>query len=160
MCFIAPNLLLANNWVESRFHQWAPISLESGGDDGFTLLKPNQTKITFQNKLNLLKSLNNQVYLNGSGVALGDVNGDGLCDIYLCGLDEPNELYINNGDWTFRETAKSYGIDCPDMDATGACLADLDGDGDLDLVVNGVHSKTQFFRYFARFLTSYTPVRN
>lgn len=145
-CIVAPSLSLANNWVESKFHQWASISLESGGEDGYTLLKPKQTKITFQNKLDLSKSLNNQVYLNGSGVALGDVDGDGLCDIYLCGLDEPNELYINNGDWTFREAAKSYGIDCPELDTTGACLADLDGDGDLDLVVNGVHSKTQFFR--------------
>jgi len=82
------------------------------------------TGIRFSNQLDVEKSLQNQVYLNGSGVALGDVDGDGRCDIYLCGLDNPNHLYLNRGDWKFEEVAGQYGIDCTGKDSTGAALAD------------------------------------
>ncbi|MDP6794208.1 MAG: FG-GAP-like repeat-containing protein [Verrucomicrobiota bacterium] len=101
--------------------------------------------------------MQNQVYLNGSGVALGDVNGDGRCDIYMCGLDSPNHLYLNRGDWKFEEVAGSYGIDCAGNDSTGAALVDLDGDDDPDLIVNTIHSGTLVFRNDR---DGFTPVRD
>ena len=136
----------ATQWVEERDHKWHSLEVATGSGSGFTLLDPEQTGIHFRNKLGAEKSLQNQVYLNGSGVALGDINGDGLCDIYLCSLDGPNHLYLNRGNWKFEEAAKSYGVDCDGKDSTGTSLADLDGDGDLDLIVNTIHSGTLLFR--------------
>ena len=136
----------ATQWVEEGDHQWRSLEVSTGSGSGFTLLNPDLTGIHFRNDLGAEKSLQNQVYLNGSGVALGDVNGDGLCDIYLCSLEGLNHLYLNKGNWKFEEAAKSYGVDCANKDSTGAALSDLDGDGDLDLIVNTIHSGTLLFR--------------
>lgn len=74
-----------------------------------------------------------------TGVSFADVNGDGLVDIYVCksGNDEGsmthNELYINNGDLTFTEKAKEYGIDESTGNSTEGVFFDYDKDGDLDL---------------------------
>ncbi len=138
--------LPAASWTEQVNHKWRPLDVSSGTKTGFTLLAPNQSGVQFRNELDKEKSLQNQVYLNGSGVALGDVDGDGRCDIYLCGLDNPNQLYLNKGNWKFEEAANDYGADCTGKDSTGAVFADLDSDGDLDLIVNTVHSGTLLFR--------------
>ena len=127
-------------------HRWEKFADAGNLSSGFTRLSGDSTGLFFENSLDATKSLLNQVYLNGSGVALGDVDGDGLCDIYLCGLDSSNQLYLNQGNWDFREVAKKYGVDCPDSDSNGACLVDLDGDGDLDLIVNSVHGVTRLYR--------------
>ena len=145
LCMIAQTLPSVT-WVEQANHKWRPLDVSSGTKTGFTLLAPEQTGIQFSNQLDVEKSLGNQVYLNGSGVALGDVDGDGRCDIYLCGLDNPNQLYLNKGNWKFEEAASAYGVDCTGKDATGAVFADLDSDGDLDLIVNTVHSGTLLFK--------------
>jgi len=133
-------------WVEESDHKWRSLEIQMVSRPGFTPLGPEQTGIHFRNNLSTEKSLQNQVYLNGSGVALGDVNGDKLCDVYLCSLDGPNHLYLNRGNWKFEEAGKSYGVDCAGKDSTGTSLADLDGDGDLDLIVNTIHSGTLLFR--------------
>ena len=138
--------LLAANWVEESNHKWRSLEVAPSGRPGFKRLAPSSTGVRFSNQLDLEKSLQNQVYLNGSGVALGDVNGDGRCDIYLCGLDNPNHLYLNQGDWKFKEAARAYGVECDGKDSTGAAFADLNGDGDPDLIVNTLHSGTLIFR--------------
>jgi hypothetical protein len=73
-----------------------------------------------------------------NGVSFADVNGDGLLDIYICksGNEEvthQNELYINNGNLTFTEEAREYGIDEPLGNSTVGVFFDYDKDGDLDL---------------------------
>ena len=74
-----------------------------------------------------------------NGVSFADVNGDGMLDIYVCksgneeGVPKHNELYINNGDLTFTEKAKEYGIDEPYGNSTEGVFFDYDKDGDLDL---------------------------
>lgn len=76
-----------------------------------------------------------------TGVTMADVNADGLLDIYVCmsGMfpdpsTRENLLYINNGDGTFSERAKEFGINC-NGHSTMAYFADLDNDSDLDLYV-------------------------
>jgi len=69
------------------------------------------------------------------GIAVGDVNGDGLDDLYACdtgGL--PNRLYLQNSDGTATEATAAAGVDFLE-DSLGALLLDLDNDGDQDLVV-------------------------
>src|SRR5207248_3417667 len=91
------------------------------------------------------KAAENQIRLNGSGVALGDVDRDGLCDIYLCRLEGANALYRNLGGWKFEDITAGAGVACADQYSTGAVFADVDGDGDLDLLVNGLGRGTRLF---------------
>jgi hypothetical protein len=112
---------------------------------GFTLTQSAETGIQFTNFLAEDRHIQNQILLNGSGVAAGDVDGDGWCDLYFCGLDGPNVLYKNLGDWKFQEVTATAGVACAGLDATGATFADLDGDGDLDLIVNSVGAGTHVF---------------
>src|SRR5689334_202155 len=65
------------------------------GRDGFTAMTSEVTGIAFSNLLADASAAANQVLQNGSGVALGDIDGDGSCDIYLCRLEGPNVLYRN-----------------------------------------------------------------
>src|SRR4029077_13033982 len=72
-----------------------------------------------------------------TGVTMADVNGDGLVDIYVSGVDYlgmhgHNVLYINNGDGTFTDRTKEYGLDYAGF-STQALFFDYDGDGDLDM---------------------------
>ena len=73
------------------------------------------------------------------------MDGDGWCDIYLCGLDTPNSLYRNLGNWRFSDITAAAGVACADQASTGAAFADVDGDGDLDLLVNGLGRGVRLF---------------
>lgn len=79
----------------------------------------------------------------GVGGAIVDINNDGKLDIYICNYDAPNQLYINNGDGTFTESAKQYGLDIVDSSLVPA-FCDYDGDGfvDMYLVTNRLHLPT------------------
>jgi len=116
----------------------------AGGKAGFTLMEPTATGIWFTNTLQGEASATNAVAHNGAGVAIGDVDGDGWQDIYLCNLQGPNRLYRNLGDWHFKEMDPGEAA-CPDQFSTGATFADVDGDGDLDLLVNGIAAGTRLF---------------
>ena len=86
-----------------------------------------------------------------TGAVMGDVNGDGLLDIYVCavvgikGFNGHNELYINNGDKTFTESAAEYGLDF-DTYSSNAAFLDYDGDGDLDIYLlnHAIHTQESF----------------
>jgi hypothetical protein len=121
------------------------LPVPASGKAGFTRLNGEQTGVWFTNRLSEDRSLTNTIVNNGSGVALGDVDDDGLCDLYFCNLEGPNALYRNLGDWKFQEVAQERGVDCPDQLSTGAVLADVDGDGDLDLLVNSIGGGTRLF---------------
>jgi enediyne biosynthesis protein E4 len=133
----APHAMTASNVT--------PLSVSGTGAAGLRLLSPEATGMTFTNALSDDAAAANQIRLNGSGVALGDVDGDGRCDVYLCGLESSNALFLNRGGWTFERAENSPAIACAGQFSSGAALVDLDGDGDLDLLVNGVGTGTRLF---------------
>ncbi|MDX1953101.1 MAG: VCBS repeat-containing protein [Verrucomicrobiota bacterium] len=113
------------------------------GKKGFTLV--TNSGVLFTNVLNLDHSITNSPINNGSGLAFGDVDGDGWCDLYLCGIDSENKLFRNLGDFRFEEITEKAGVAAPGLDATGAVFADIDGDGDVDLLVNSLNRGTTLF---------------
>src|ERR1044071_4669806 len=120
-------------WVEGAAYRSAALSVPASGRAGFQLLPSSITGITFTNCLSDAGAGKNRIFENGSGVALGDIDGDGLCDIYFCAIDGSNVLYKNLGDWKFLDITQSAGIACAGQHSTGAVFADVHGDGKLDL---------------------------
>ena len=104
----------------------------------FTKLSPDDTGIEFRNTLRETEDFNVMKYgyfYNGGGVAVGDVNNDGWPDIYFTGNLVASRLYLNQGDWTFREVAEVAGVAAAGLWNTGVAMADVNGDGWLDLYV-------------------------
>jgi hypothetical protein len=102
----------------------------------FTLLSPDQTGVDFRNSIVEDYKYNIYTYeyiYNGGGVATGDVNGDGLPDLYFSSSFGPNKLYLNLGNLTFKDITHAAGITATDGYKTGVTMADANGDGLLDI---------------------------
>jgi hypothetical protein len=123
-------------WHQEKGFKWAELQVPRDGHPGFTLLPPEQTGITFTNPLNERAIATNRVLADGSGVALGDFDNDGLPDIFLCSLDGHNALYRNLGGMKFEDVTQAAGIDCSNRICRGAVFADINGDGWLDLLIS------------------------
>ncbi len=125
-----------------RYQEALPIG---AGSTGFTRLDPAAIGLVFTNHLAEQSAANNRILENGSGVALGDVDGDGWCDVFLCRIEGENALFRNLGDGRFENITFAAGVGCDGQPSTGAVFADVDGDGDLDLLVNGIGVGTRLF---------------
>lgn len=107
----------------------------------FTLLPASYTGVRFENRLHDSRELNvftYRNYYNGGGVALGDLTGDGLPELMLTANQEDaggNRLYLNEGQFRFRDVTAEAGVRGTGFWATGVNFADVNGDGRLDIYV-------------------------
>jgi hypothetical protein len=108
----------------------------------FTSLSPTQTNVHFENKLEkrpLFSILYYLYYYNGGGVAIGDINNDGLPDIFFTANSKGNnKLYLNKGNFQFEDITQKAGIAGGSDWCTGVTMADVNGDGLLDIYVSSV----------------------
>ncbi|WP_089660854.1 VCBS repeat-containing protein [Christiangramia echinicola] len=120
----------------------------------FQRLRSEETDMNFRNDLTETDSLNILEYLyyyNGGGVAIGDVNNDGLPDIFFTSNQEENRLFLNHGEMKFQDISKSSGIKGNSDWNTGVTMADVNSDGYLDIYVlavsgiKGLKGKNELF---------------
>ena len=102
----------------------------------FTEISHLNSKIDFRNdllendKFNLVEYL---YFYNGGGVATGDINNDGLTDIYISSNQGLNKLYLNKGAFIFEDISKTAGVQSKGEWKTGVSMIDINGDGLLDI---------------------------
>ncbi|MBJ6369597.1 VCBS repeat-containing protein [Snuella sedimenti] len=104
----------------------------------FELIPASQSGILFNNKIeeNYKNFFDNFNYVyNGGGVAIGDINNDGLPDIYFTANDSSNKLYLNKGDFKFEDITKQAGVGGGDGWHNGVVMADVNADGYLDIYI-------------------------
>jgi len=109
----------------------------------FALLESNHTGLDFKNTIQQNSTLNTLYYtylFNGGGVGAGDINNDGLADLYFCGNQVPNKLYLNKGNMQFEDITATAGVNAQNIPgvktwSTGVCMVDINNDNYLDLYV-------------------------
>jgi enediyne biosynthesis protein E4 len=113
---------------------------QSDKDKLFELIPSSETNITFQNKLtesDTFNVLSFEYIYNGAGVGVGDVNNDGLTDVFFAGNMVSSSLYINKGDFKFQDVTEQAAIKT-DVWCTGVSMVDINQDGLLDVYVSTI----------------------
>ncbi len=129
-CFFGVGLLALGTLITSCSGDKRPL---------FKLMTPDETGVHFRNDLPETVEFNILNYLyfyNGGGVAVGDLNGDGLPDVYFTSNLDSNRLYLSRGDFRFDDVARMSGTFGPKGWSTGVTMADVNCDGRLDIYVS------------------------
>jgi len=140
--FNIPNLIKNLNMIK-KIYAVALLSMilsgcSSKSDKLFTLLDEDDTGIDFRNMLREgddMNVMNYSYFYNGAGVAVGDINNDGLQDLLFTGNMVKNRLFINKGNFEFEDITEKSGIASMQGWCTGATMADINGDGNLDIYI-------------------------
>lgn len=104
----------------------------------FDSVPSSRSGVDFANNLKFSQEFNIYTYrnfYNGGGVAIGDINNDGLLDIYFTSNQEKNRLYLNRGNFQFEDITSKAGVGGNKAWSTGVSMADVNGDGWLDIYV-------------------------
>jgi len=111
----------------------------------FELISSENSGIDFNNQIvdnDTLNILTYEYLYNGSGVGLGDFNGDGLLDVFFSGSQVDSKLYLNQGDFTFSDISKSAGINTKGRWCSGVSVVDINADGLSDIYVSATMKNT------------------
>ena len=114
------------------------LSCQSKDDFLFELKSSSETNIEFENNLMFDQDFNVYTYrnfYNGGGVSIGDINNDGLADIYFTSNQSKNTLYLNKGDFKFQDITEISGVGGNRAWSTGVTMVDINADGFLDIYV-------------------------
>jgi hypothetical protein len=120
----------------------------------FKKLGPEQTGISFTNALTLREDFDvfrYRNYYNGGGIAIGDINNDGLSDVFMTSNMGDNKLFLNKGNWKFEDITEKAGVKGTKVWSTGVSMADVNDDGWLDIYVcnsgdiNGENRENELF---------------
>ena len=128
-------LLLLSAACSEKPHDTAP---PQPGKELFTRMPSGYTGVTFANRLSETRDFNvfrYRNFYNGGGVAIGDLTGDGLPEIVLTSNQDGPKLYLNLGNFRFRDVTEAARVVERDRWTTGVTLADVNGDGKLDIYV-------------------------
>ena len=120
-----------------------PLNVPDQGRSGFHRLQPKDTGLMPSGKYRAVIGETIRDTSN-SGLAAGDINGDGLPDLFVCGMEKPNALYLNRGNWKFENITELAGVACEGWRLNGALFSDVDGDRDLDLILTSVRDTRNF----------------
>ena len=123
------------SWHQESGYRWRALQVPRNGRAGFAMLTSSSTGLTHVNTIDIEHGLANRGLLDGAGVALGDVDGDGLPDVVLASEEKPAALYHNDGAFHFTDVTARSGLDFTGLQTTSVVLVDVDGDRDLDLIV-------------------------
>jgi len=142
MSKIAPDLVGRYFFMRLHFFlfgllSWGCSPIETKTEELFTDISL-KSGIDFSNNLAYTEELNPYTYrnfYNGAGVAIGDINNDGLLDIYFAGNQVDNKLYLNQGGLQFKDITRSAGVACSKVWSTGVTFVDINADGFLDIYV-------------------------
>ena len=125
-------ILLLTLFVFSACHEGEPeLPL-------FQLVTPEVSGVDFSNDLHHTPEFNMYTYrnfYNGGGVGISDLNNDGLADLFFCGNQVDNKLYLNKGQFRFEDITDHAGVASENIWSTGVSFADVNADGWLDIYV-------------------------